>query len=221
MGGGGPGDKEGVQVGKEIGVFEGRRVLWECRNLNPSENSLVFANSVCDWEFLFFLGFVLFYLVFEEEGFWCLLGLGLGFGFEISSSSSSSCSLWKGPSKDRFYRGGKGGDSAIQPTLLRPQFWMSLLALLSNLPLFFLFYYVLAMGFVFFFFCRFDWFALCFSNPWILFVGTWDPILRISTELHRSFCRHWYQPRSTWLPPLIFLFLLYLVFSCQSFFQQI
>ena len=32
---GGPGDKEGVQDGKEIGVAEGRRVLWECRNLNP------------------------------------------------------------------------------------------------------------------------------------------------------------------------------------------
>lgn len=88
----------------------------------------------------------------RREVFGVCWGLGLGFGFEISSSSSSSCSLWEGPSKDRFYKGGKGGDSAIQPTLLRPQFWMSLLALLSNLPLFFLFYYVLAMGFFFFLF---------------------------------------------------------------------
>ena len=31
-----PEGREGVQVRKEIGAFEDRRVLWECRNLNPS-----------------------------------------------------------------------------------------------------------------------------------------------------------------------------------------
>lgn len=128
----------------KVGEFSGNAVIWIHQRIPWCSLTLSATESS-----FFLLGFVLFYLVFEEEGFWCLLGLG--FGFEISSSSSS-CSLWKGPSKDRFYRGGKGGDSAIQPTLLRPQFWMSLLALLSNLPLFFLFYYVLAMGFFFFLF---------------------------------------------------------------------
>ena len=31
-----PEGKEGVQVRKDIDVFEDPRVLWECRNLNPS-----------------------------------------------------------------------------------------------------------------------------------------------------------------------------------------
>lgn len=30
-----PGDREEAQAGREIGVSEDQRVLWECRNPNP------------------------------------------------------------------------------------------------------------------------------------------------------------------------------------------
>lgn len=221
MGRGGPGDKEGVQVGKEIGVFEGRRVLWECRNLNPSENSLVFANSVCDWELFFFFGFCFVLPSFWGGRFLVFVG-GWGWGLALRLVVVVVVvHCGRVLQKTVFIKGEKVVTRRYNQPCCGHSFGCPSLLFFLTCLCFFYFITYLPWVFFFFFFCRFDWFALCFSNPWILFVGTWDPILRISTELHRSFCHHWYLPRSTWLPPLIYLFLLYLVFSFQSFFQQI